>query len=89
MPTPETTAATARRETDATRLGLVLDRPDDTESTPVTYRGRHIGDVMRGVNGEWYAVPLSAIERAYPLEGLDNVSGTGCGSALSAALNLA
>jgi hypothetical protein len=43
----------------------------------VLLNGDKVGEVTRGVNGEWYPVPLSRIAHAYPLDGLDNVAGTG------------
>lgn len=39
--------------------------------------GRRIGTVTRGTNGEWYLIPLSKEAWADPLEGIDNIKGTG------------
>lgn len=40
-------------------------------------RDHVIAQVQRGLNGEWYPVPLSRLAHAYPLDHLDNVAGTG------------
>lgn len=52
----------------------------------VRVNGRACGEVHRGINDEWYWVPLGRIGHAYPLQGSDNVAGTGAASPDEAAL---
>jgi hypothetical protein len=47
--------------------------------------GRKVGEVHRGVNGEWYHVTMHESSWADPLQGLDNIRGTGLATAAAAA----
>lgn len=73
-------------------VGYVKDRPDQVDEEDrrvsaevddtgdrrdVAIGGRRAGEVMLGSNGEWFWVPLSREAHAYPLEGRDNIRGTG------------
>ncbi len=84
----ESNVELAEREARATRLGLTLDKITD-EMSNVMKGDRKVGEVMVGLNGEWFPVSLSRVSFADPLQGRDNIKGTGHRTALSAALSLA
>jgi hypothetical protein len=46
--------------------------------------GKKIGSVLKGTNGEWFWVNLSQESWAEPLQGRDNVRGTGHATATAA-----
>ncbi len=78
---PETKAEATEREQRASAAGITLDGHD------VLLRGRRIGHVTEGVNGEWFAITLDQGSWADPLQGMDNVVGYGHRTPLSAALD--
>lgn len=59
------------------RLVEVTSEDDDKLMFLHQVAGGDVGEVMRGVNREWYYVSPSQAAWADPLQGLDNVAGTG------------